>query len=196
MFAIIEDGSHQYRVQSGETLTIDFRADVKKGDPITFDRVLLANAGGSSAIGRPLIEGAAVEAVVVTPLVKGPKLEIQKFRRRKNSRRHTGHRQKYTSVRIVGIDVPGLEIVERDESVAPDATETEGEEASVATAAEAGAQAAAKSPKADPLTQATETPQVAPPDAAPSNVDQTPTDTSGSAEKPSDGSGSEGDPSA
>ena len=48
----------------------------------------------------------------MNPEFKGEKLEIQKFRRRKNSRRHTGHRQKYTTVLIKSINVPGLEIVE------------------------------------------------------------------------------------
>jgi large subunit ribosomal protein L21 len=43
-------------------------------------------------------------------LHKGPKLEVQKIRRRKNSRRHTGHRQKHTVVKITKIDVPGLQI--------------------------------------------------------------------------------------
>jgi large subunit ribosomal protein L21 len=85
---------------------------VKKGDTVTFDRVLLANGGAASAIGRPTIEGALVEAEVVTPEVKGPKIEVQKIRRRKKSRTHTGHRQKHTSVRITAINVPGLEIAE------------------------------------------------------------------------------------
>ena len=112
MFAVIEDGSRQYRVQPGETLTVDYRADAKKGETLTFGRVLLANGGGASAIGRPLIEGATVDALVVIPQEKGPKLEVQKIRRRKNSRRHTGHRQKHTTVRITAINVPGLEGVE------------------------------------------------------------------------------------
>ena len=84
MFVVIEDGSRQYTIQEGDTLTIDYRATAK----------------------------AAVEAEVVNPEFKGEKLEIQKFRRRKNSRRHTGHRQKYTTVLIKSINVPGLEIVE------------------------------------------------------------------------------------
>jgi len=111
MFAVIENGSRQHRVQQGDTLTIDYQADAKKGDTVTFDRVLLANGGGASAIGRPTIEGAVVEAAVVIALDKGPKLEIQKFRRRKDSKRHTGHRQKHTTVRITAINVPGLEVV-------------------------------------------------------------------------------------
>ncbi len=115
MFAVFEDGSHQYRVQPGATLTVDYRADAKNGDSIAFDRVLLANAGGASSIGQPTIDGAAVVGEVISSLVKGQKLEIQKFRRRKNSRRHTGHRQKFTSILITKINVPGLEVVEPHE---------------------------------------------------------------------------------
>jgi large subunit ribosomal protein L21 len=110
MFAVITDGSHQYRVQEGDTLQVDYRAGSSKGDAIAFEEVLLANGGGPSVIGQPTIEGAKVEALVLIPEVKGEKLEIQKIRRRKNSRRHTGHRQKYTSVKIQSIEVPGLEI--------------------------------------------------------------------------------------
>ena len=112
MFAYIENGSHQYRVSSGDTLLIDFIDTAKTGDSITFDKILLANGGGSSLIGAPAIAGASVTAEIVEPLVKGPKLEIQKMRRRKNYRRHTGHRQGYTQVKITGINVPGLQIVE------------------------------------------------------------------------------------
>lgn len=112
MFAIIEDGSHQYRVSPGETLTVDYRAESNAGDTVEFDRVLLANSGGASTIGRPLIDGAKVSTEIVETEAHGPKLEIQDFRRRKNSRRHTGHRQKYTVVKVNSIDIPGLEVVE------------------------------------------------------------------------------------
>ena len=112
MFAVIEDGSRQYRVQKGDTLTVDYRSTSQQGDAITFEKVLLANAGGASVIGRPTIEGASVVAEVVEPHERGPKLEIQKLRRRKTFRKHTGHRQKYTSVTIKSIDIPGLEIAE------------------------------------------------------------------------------------
>jgi large subunit ribosomal protein L21 len=111
MFAIVEDGGRQFRVQAGETHRVDYRNDSQVGQSLTFDRVLLANAGAASLVGTPLIAGAAVAAEVVEPETKGKKLEIQKFRRRKNVRRHTGHRQKYTTVRITGITVPGLETV-------------------------------------------------------------------------------------
>lgn len=110
MFAVIEDGSRQHRVQEGDLLSVDYRSDAEIGAELAFDRVLLANAGGASVIGRPVIDGASVSAEVVNNEEKGPKLEIQKIRRRKNSRRHNGHRQKYTRVKITGITVPNLEV--------------------------------------------------------------------------------------
>ncbi|MDZ4684911.1 MAG: 50S ribosomal protein L21 [Planctomycetaceae bacterium] len=124
MFAVFSDGSRQYRVQPGDVVVVDFRRDLaddaiagttpKSDTPatITFDQVLLANGGGSSVIGKPMIDGATVVGEVVNPLFKGPKLEIQKLRRRHASKRHTGHRQKHTQVKITAINVPGLQVVE------------------------------------------------------------------------------------
>lgn len=113
MFAIIEDGSRQYQVRQGDLLVVDYRDDVEAGQTLTFDKVLLANAGGSSVIGLPTIAGATVAGEVVVAEFKGPKLEIQKFRRRHASKRHTGHRQKHTRVKITAITVPNLEVVEQ-----------------------------------------------------------------------------------
>ncbi|TWT57857.1 50S ribosomal protein L21 [Thalassoglobus neptunius] len=123
MFAIIEDSGHQLRVEEGQTLVVDLRKEAELGQTITFDRVLLANGGADSIIGAPAIEGATVEAEVVEDLVKGPKLEVQKFRRRKNSRRHTGHRQKYTGVKITAINVPNLVVKEKTEEAPAEAAE-------------------------------------------------------------------------
>ncbi|MCA9079966.1 MAG: 50S ribosomal protein L21 [Planctomycetaceae bacterium] len=113
MFAIIEDSGTQFRVEPGQTLAVDLRSDVEAGQTLTFDRVLLANGGGASVIGSPVIEGATVTGEIIDALAKGPKLEVQYFRRRKHSRRHTGHRQKYTLVEIKAINVAGLEVVEQ-----------------------------------------------------------------------------------
>jgi large subunit ribosomal protein L21 len=112
MFAVFEDGSRQYKVRQGDVLAVDFRTESKAGDTLTFANVLIANGGASSVLGRPVIDGASVTAEVVVAEYKGIKLEIQKFKRRNASKRHTGHRQKYTRVRITGITVPGLDIVE------------------------------------------------------------------------------------
>jgi large subunit ribosomal protein L21 len=114
MFAIFSDGSRQYRVKQGETVAVDYRCDAKLGDAIVFDSVLLANGGDTSTVGAPLIKGATVKGEVVNAELKGPKLEIGKLRRRKNFRRHTGHRQRYTSVKITAIDVPGLKAKKKE----------------------------------------------------------------------------------
>jgi len=98
IYAIIEDGGRQYRVEEGAELDIDLR-EVSAGDRITFDRVLLVRNDDSVVVGQPLVAGSSVEAEVVS-VVPGPKLVIQKFRRRKNYRRRTGHRQLYTRVKI------------------------------------------------------------------------------------------------
>lgn len=112
MFAVFEDGSRQYKVRQGDILAVDLRSDVQDGQTVTFDKVLLANGGGASLLGRPVIEGATVTGEVVMAVMKGIKLEIQKHYRRNNSRKHTGHRQKYTRVKITGISVPNLPMVE------------------------------------------------------------------------------------
>lgn len=98
MYAIIVDGGRQYRVEEGQELDIDFR-DVAKGVEVTFDKVLAVSDDAGMAVGRPAVTGASVTAVVVGATM-GEKLYVQKFRRRKNYRRRTGHRQVSTKVRI------------------------------------------------------------------------------------------------
>lgn len=113
MFAVFEDGSRQFCVKNGDVLAVDYRSAVKDGETITFDKVLLANGGGPSLVGQPVISGATVTAEVVKAELKGLKLEIQTFHRRNASKRHTGHRQKYTRVKITNIAVPNLTVVEK-----------------------------------------------------------------------------------
>lgn len=99
MYAIIADGGRQYKVEEGQVLDIDYR-DVEDGASLTFDRVLVVSDGEKSFnLGTPTLEGASVSAKVVEQ-TKGEKIYVQKFRRRKNSKRRTGHRQKYTRVQI------------------------------------------------------------------------------------------------
>ena len=102
MYAIIADGGRQYKVEEGQELTIDFR-DLSAGEKVVFDRVLAVSDGeGDLKLGAPVIEGASVEAEVVGAK-KGEKLVVQKIRRRKNSRRKTGHRSIYTNIKIAKI---------------------------------------------------------------------------------------------
>ena len=96
MYAIFEDGSHQFRVREGDPIVVD-RRDGETGDEVVFPKVLLL-AGDDSApvIGAPVVEGARVVAKIVRQF-KGDKIVIQKFRRRKNMRRRNGHRQSHTT---------------------------------------------------------------------------------------------------
>lgn len=102
MYAIIADSGKQFKVEEGQTLEIDYR-DLQKDDEVTFDRVLCVSSEGEIKIGSPTVEGATVTAKVLGA-AQGKKLVIQKIRRRKNSRRKTGHRQLYTSVQVSKID--------------------------------------------------------------------------------------------
>ena len=98
MYAIFKDGGHQHKAEIGRKMYVELR-DVKEGDVVVFDEVLLVVDEDSVVVGQPTIEGAKVEAKVLGE-VKGPKVIIRWFRRRKNSRRKNGHRQRYTLVQI------------------------------------------------------------------------------------------------
>ena len=102
MYAIIADSGRQYKVEEGQELVVDYR-DVESGKDVTFDRVLAVGAGGDVKLGTPVVDGAKVTAKVLGP-EKGPKLVVQKIRRRKNSRRKTGHRSILTRVKIEKIN--------------------------------------------------------------------------------------------
>src|SRR5207248_315212 len=106
MYAVFEDGSRQYRVSEGDLVKVDYReADV--GSRLEFGHVLLYAGGDDLRIGQPAVDGARVLGEVVEHV--STKTHIQKFRRRKNERRHTGHRQHYVLVRVSNILLPGQE---------------------------------------------------------------------------------------
>ena len=96
MYAIISDSGRQFRVEKDLQFCIDYR-EVEPGAAIVFDQVLAISDEGQIKIGKPTLTGAKVTATVMREQL-GDKLVVQKFRRRKNSRRKTGHRQKYTRV--------------------------------------------------------------------------------------------------
>jgi large subunit ribosomal protein L21 len=101
MYAIFRALGKQFRAEKGQTLQLPLM-DAEPGSKITFDEVLLTSDGQSITAGTPLVKGARVEAEVVGE-TKGVKLYIFKFKRRKNYRRKTGHRQHYTEVRITDL---------------------------------------------------------------------------------------------
>ena len=98
MYAIIVDGGRQYKVEPGMELDVDFR-DIAKGENMTFEKVLAVGGDDGLKLGSPTVSGASVTASVLG-MQQDKKIYIQKFRRRKNSKRRTGHRQKHLRVRI------------------------------------------------------------------------------------------------
>ena len=103
MYAIIADGPRQYQVEEGQELDLAFR-EVSAGDRLTFDRVLAIRGPDGLQVGKPVVPSARVTAEVLGP-IQGEKISVRKIRRRKNSRRHTGHRSIYTRVKIEKIEV-------------------------------------------------------------------------------------------
>jgi large subunit ribosomal protein L21 len=103
MYAVLETGGKQYRVASGDTVTIE-RLKVEAGQPVTFDRVLLVNRDGQVSVGAPTVTGASVVADVVEHK-RGPKVTTFKMKRRKGYHKTIGHRQEQTVVRIKEINV-------------------------------------------------------------------------------------------
>jgi len=97
MYAIIEDGSRQYRAEEGKTLVIDYR-ECEAGQELALEKVLLVENGGTAKIGQPLVAGAKVLVEVVDFPTR--KVQTQLFRRRKNVRRLRGHTQPYVRVKV------------------------------------------------------------------------------------------------
>lgn len=101
MFAVIESGGKQHRVEEGEVLRLEKLA-AGPGETVTFDRVLLIAEGDDIKVGTPFVDGGEVTAEVVGE-GRGEKVTVIKFKRRKNYHRKQGHRQSYTEVRVTGI---------------------------------------------------------------------------------------------
>lgn len=103
MYAVIQTGGKQYRVEPGKTIVVE-KLNGNQGDKVTFDQVLLKSAGdgGAVTIGKPVISGASVTGEIVEQ-GRGEKLVVFKFKRRKNYVRRNGHRQNYTAVKISAI---------------------------------------------------------------------------------------------
>lgn len=103
MYAIFRAQGKQFRAEQGKTIQLP-RMEAEPGSKITFDEVLLASDGDTVVAGTPTVKGAKVEAEVLGE-TKGEKIYVFKFKRRKNYRRKTGHRAKFTEVRITGLTI-------------------------------------------------------------------------------------------
>jgi len=101
MYAIIETGGKQYRVEKGDIIDVEL-LDAKEG-AIEFKHVLFLNEGSNTKIGTPYISTSSVRGELLQE-VKGPKVIAFKYKRRKPVRRKVGHRQRYSRVKITDIE--------------------------------------------------------------------------------------------
>jgi large subunit ribosomal protein L21 len=152
MYAVIETGSKQYRVEVGTELQVEL-LDVEPGETITLDRVLLVADGDSAAIGQPTVDGATVSAEVLRR-DRGEKLIAFKYRPKARRRVKKGHRQELTVLRVADIVFGGKSAAEAAKK-AQAAAKTERqrlEEAAARQAAEDAALAAKLAKAAEPKT--------------------------------------------
>ena len=99
MYAIIDTGNQQEKVEVGSVIEVDYIADKKKGDKVKFEKVLLIADGKTPKIGTPHVAKASVSGEVVSQDKKDKVYAIQ-FRRRQDSKRIVGHRRKVTTINI------------------------------------------------------------------------------------------------
>lgn len=101
MYAVIETGGKQYRVQEGDVITVE-KLSAEPGEKVVLDTVLLVNDGKNINVGSPYVAGAKVETTVVEN-GKGEKVIIYKYKAKKDYRNKQGHRQPYTMLKVDGI---------------------------------------------------------------------------------------------
>jgi large subunit ribosomal protein L21 len=136
MYAVIESGGKQYRVELGSEIEVD-RLDVEPGQHIDIARVLLVADGDRAAIGQPVVEGATVSASVVRQ-VRGEKIVVFKYKPKARTRVKNGHRAELTLLRIADIAWDGRSAAKEQAKV-----EAEQQKSEKAAQQEAARQAAA-----------------------------------------------------
>ena len=157
MYAVIETGGKQYRVELGTELEVEL-LDAQPGTSITLDRVLLVADGDTASIGQPIVENATVAAEVVRQ-ARGEKVIAFKYRPKARRRVKKGHRQELTILRISDILVDGRSAAASAAKVTEDRkTERQRLEEAARRQAEADAALAAKLAKAAAPATATEEP--------------------------------------
>ncbi|HWM91003.1 MAG TPA: 50S ribosomal protein L21 [Thermoanaerobaculia bacterium] len=107
MYAVIETGGKQYRVEAGDVIDIERLSGAADGgdNEVRFDRVLMVTGDNGAQFGNPVVQGALVKASLVGE-VRGPKIRVFKKKKRSTYRRSRGHRQDLVRVRIEGIELP------------------------------------------------------------------------------------------
>ena len=101
MYAVIETGGKQYKVNEGDIIYVE-KLNVNEGDTVNFDSVKAISMGEDFKVGAPTVEGATVTAKVLAN-GKAKKIYVMKYKAKKNEKKKIGHRQPYTKVQILSI---------------------------------------------------------------------------------------------
>jgi large subunit ribosomal protein L21 len=103
MYAVIQTGSKQYRIEEGNTYEIELLKDISEGI-VEFREILLLNDGNKIIVGNPFVDNCVIKAEIVEQ-IKGEKIFSYKYKKRKNYHKKKGHRQKYLKVKINKIEI-------------------------------------------------------------------------------------------
>lgn len=109
MYAIVRQGSHQYRVKPGDVIQVEKIEGTEKGQEILFEDVLAVRNGSDFEVGAPRVSGAAVKVRVLRN-DRAAKVTVFTFKRRKGYQRKLGHRQPFTEVRVLAVVKNGTEL--------------------------------------------------------------------------------------
>lgn len=101
MYAVIETGGKQYRVQEGDVISVE-KLGLIEGEKYSFDKVLMVSGDAGVKAGDPMIDGASVEATVIEE-GRGPKVVVYKYKSKKAYHKKNGHRQYFTKLKIDSI---------------------------------------------------------------------------------------------
>ena len=101
MFAIFVTGGKQYKVAEGDVIFVE-KLGLEEGENVTFDKVLCVN-GETLSVGTPYVKGATVVANVLKN-GKSKKIDVIRYKAKKNEKKKIGHRQDYTKIQIVKIE--------------------------------------------------------------------------------------------
>ncbi len=121
MYAIVEIGGSQWKVEKNDEILVDLIQD-KKGAKLIFETVTLLRDDKSIEIGQPYVKKAVVEAKLVEPIVPGKKIDVFKYKSKTNYRVKTGHRQKYSMLQITNIGKAAAKVAATEESAEKPAT--------------------------------------------------------------------------
>ncbi|NMB57036.1 50S ribosomal protein L21 [Candidatus Beckwithbacteria bacterium] len=115
-FAIIKTGGKQYKITPDSKLVIEKIDNVKPGEKIIFDQVLLVASGEDVKIGNPYLEGVSIEAILEENF-KGEKIRVSRFRAKSRHRRTIGHRQQLTKVSFANLEKPAKKEVKEKKEI-------------------------------------------------------------------------------